>query len=222
MFFCCFPAARVLMSLYPPPVYAWRLFRSRWLSPPRLEAVSEEEWAGWIEELRAKCDNRLPRRFRKERERRRLLSDLHEYYRQCLGPASPVCVRAAADPRMGLGLFARFTLRARGGAAIGAGRRRRISQKQREALEERENSFACDPETGVVHIVDGPASLANHACGSRANASLELEGAAGNFLVHLKLQAKKVMAGEEIFIDYGRDYWAGRNEACLCTTCCTK
>jgi hypothetical protein len=208
-----------MTAVYPPPVFAWHLFRSAWLSPPRLEAVSEEEWDSWIEEVRAKCDSRLPRRFRKERERRRLLSDLHEYYRQCLSPTSPVCVRPASNPQMGLGLFARVGLRARGGAAIGAGRRRRISQKQRAALEERENSFACDPETGIVHIVDGPASLANHACGSGANASLELEGPAENLSVHLKLKPSQLAAGAEIFIDYGQDYWSDRKEACICSSC---
>ncbi len=204
---------------YPPQLYAWHLFRARWLSPPEVTPVSEEQWEAWLDELRSKCGSDLPRRFRKERERRRLLCDLRKYYAQCISPASAVCVRPATDARMGLGLFARRTLYARRTEAFGVGKRRRITQRQREALEEREGSFVCDPETGVVHIVDGPASLANHACGEGANASLELTGVAGNYVVMLKPTRNKVNAGEEIFIDYGADYWLDRKEKCVCAVC---
>jgi len=125
-----------------------------------------------------------------------------------------VYVAQATHPKMGLGLFARKTLVVRRDLPLAIGHRRRISTTVYcKLLNQQHTCFVYDHESSHVYWVDGPIVLANHACAP--NVSLEFE----TNVVALRLTKAVIARGQELFVDYGPQFWQDRDESCCCVDC---
>lgn len=121
----------------------------------------------------------------------------------------------------GIGIFASVSLRP-GDYAVVFGECHKISHTQQARLERTgESSFWMGDR---VEYMGGPLSLVNHACPPSNNAQFvkwDDDPCVGHKLIGLRL-LKPLVPGEEVLVDYGEEWWRGRDEEgvmCRCQTC---
>ncbi|KAI5361834.1 Putative SET domain, AT hook, DNA-binding, histone-lysine N-methyltransferase Suv4-20/Set9 [Septoria linicola] len=86
-------------------------------------------------------------------------------------------------------------------------------QEERELSNNTDFSIVITSRRKRPSLFLGPARFANHDCNS--NARLQTKGAHG---IHI-IARKNIVAGEEITVTYGKDYFGEDNCECLCHTC---
>lgn len=86
-------------------------------------------------------------------------------------------------------------------------------QEQKLELARKDFSLVISSRKKTRSLFLGPARFANHDCD--ANARLSTKGYDGMQIV----AAKPILAGDEITVSYGEDYFGDNNEECLCKTC---
>ncbi|KAF1925696.1 uncharacterized protein M421DRAFT_423530 [Didymella exigua CBS 183.55] len=86
-------------------------------------------------------------------------------------------------------------------------------QEQKLELARKDFSLVISSRKKTRSLFLGPARFANHDCD--ANARLSTKGYDGMQIV----AAKPILAGDEITVSYGEDYFGEDNVECLCKTC---
>ena len=137
---------------------------------------------------------------------------------------------------MGLGVYARRDIQ-KGEAVSIFGQLHRITHKQAIALEKIKETSLIMFTRGVLgkrrreverhrrkrvqredwYYLGGPLELVNHSC-KRYNAGWDFDelGADNEFTLEI---LNSVAAGEQLLVSYGKQFWRGTDEQCMCVDC---